>query len=752
MYMDRTLAPELRAKDLLSQMTLREKCGQLTQKLYGFRIYERTGDAIALNDEFRAEVERYSGIGALYALHRADPWSGRNYETGLDGVLSVKARNMVQEYVLEHSRLRIPVLFATESPHGHQALDGYLLPTNLCAAASFRPELLERADRVCAEQMRAMGIDLAFVAVLDILRDPRWGRSEECFGEDPLLASRFARAAVRGMHAGGMDVTVKHLAGQGETTGGINASAATVGKREMHEIHLAGMRACAEEGAASVMATYNEIDGVFCCANPWLLQDVLRKELGFEGIVMSDGCAVDALWRLTEDHVKSVALAVNSGVDLDLFNTHTFHLLEQAVQQGLVSESRVDEAVLRVLRLKFKRGLFDEPFAKENTLWQGYSQSKYPEAKQIADEAVVLLKNEKNILPLDTQKPLRVAVIGPNADDIYNQLGDYTPPVRPGTCTSVWQGLENVRGSMKLSKYVGCEMFQADSQMLERDAAAAAKADLIVAVLGGSSSRFAATQFEDNGAVTSDTARTMDCGEGADAGLLRLPGGQIELLKKLRTFGKPIITVLIQGRPYEMHEIDKNSDAIVCCFYPGPQGGQSIAEVLVGDIAPSGRLPVSLPNRASHLPVYYNHKDSYPAMRYCDGEAKPKYGFGCGITYTEFAFESVSAKETCTIIEAENGVDITVKITNTGARAAYAVPQLYIHRRQGVVSSRVRQLCDFEKVFLNAGESRTVTLSIGKRSLMQWGMENEWILPAGRIEWFVADSGREYLSGEITII
>ena len=250
-YQNPALDPEERAEDLLGRMTLREKIGQLNQRLYGFSSFERQGEELTLTEEFRDEVARYSGLGALYGLHRADPWSGKNFDTGLDGKLSPKASNLVQKYVLDHSRLGIPALLSSECPHGHQALDGYLLPVNLAVGCSFAPELLKAAAEVCGKQLKEMGIDLALVSALDVLRDPRWGRSEECFGEDPYLASRMAEAVVTGIQSQGVEVTAKHLCGQGETTGGVNASAARIGQRELREIHLPPVKACVEAGVTS---------------------------------------------------------------------------------------------------------------------------------------------------------------------------------------------------------------------------------------------------------------------------------------------------------------------------------------------------------------------------------------------------------------------------------------------------------------------------------------------------------------------
>ncbi|MDE7260639.1 MAG: glycoside hydrolase family 3 C-terminal domain-containing protein [Oscillospiraceae bacterium] len=743
-----------RASDLLSRMTLREKIGQLTQRLYGFAVYERHGEEIVLTEEFRQEVERFGGIGALYGLYRADPWSGKDFSTGLDGVLAPRTRNQVQRYVLEHSRLGIPVLMSTECPHGHQALDGYLLPVNLAAAASWSPELLERAAGIAGRQLREMGVDLALVSCLDILRDPRWGRSEECFGEDPFLAARMTQAVIRGIQSADVDVVAKHLCAQGETTGGVNASAARIGWREVREIHLPAVKAAVDAEVAAFMAAYNEIDGVYCHANPMLLQNILRGEYRFDGFVMSDGVAIDQLDAVTGDRVASGALALNSGVDMGLWDT-AFGQLEEAVKRGLVDEKRIDEAAYHILELKFRRGLFDEPFVPETDQWRGYTPENYPQVKRLAEESIVLLRNSGNLLPLDGRKPLRVLLTGPNADDLYCQLGDYTPPVRPESGVTVRQGLERwiqANGSpVKLTCCPGCPRFAAGPGQLAQAEQLAQDADVIVAVLGGSSSRFGGGEFLDNGALASQKNMTMDCGENVDAALLRLPGGQLCLLNALKKCGKPVVTVLIQGRPYEMAEIDEQSDAILCCFYPGLTGGEAVAKVLFGEIAPAGRLPVSLPDHTGQLPVYYNYKDSYQGGRYYD-VTRPTYPFGSGLTYTSFAYTLEDAPSRS---DNGEGLAVTATVRNTGGRAAYAVPQLYLHRAQGVVTSRVRALCAFEKVWLEPGEEKSVRLEIPQDSLRQWDAKMRHVLPPGRIEWFVCDGGESaleiHLSGAFEI-
>ena len=745
-YKDPRLSPAERAADLLGRMTLREKVGQLTQRLYGFACYERRGEEILLTEEFRQEAERYGGMGALYGLYRADPWSGRDFSTGLDGVLAPRARNLVQRYVLDHSRLGIPVLMTSECPHGHQGLDGYLLPVNLASAAAWSPRLLEEAAGVCGRQLREMGVDLALVSALDILRDPRWGRSEECFGEDPLLASAFAAAVVRGIRSQGVDVCLKHFCAQGETTGGVNASAARIGPRELREIHLPAAKAGIEAGAAAVMAAYNEIDGLYCHANAWLLRELLRGEYGFSGLVVSDGLAIDQLDAVTGDRTAAGALALEAGVDLGLWDT-AFGQLEEAVDRGLTSQERIDGAAGRVLELKFRRGLFEEPFVPENNHWQGYTAKSHPQAARLAEESVVLLKNAGNLLPLDGTKPLRILLTGPGAGDLYGQLGDYTPPIRPEAGVTVRRGLEEWirrKGSpAALACLPGCRRFGPSPELLAQAEQAAGAADVVIAVLGGTSSRFEGGRFQDNGALADQEEASMDCGENVDAALLRLPGDQLELLRRLRGTGKPVITVLIQGRPYEMADIDACSDGIFCCFYPGPAGGTALARLIFGEAAPAGRLPVSLPDRAGQLPVYYNYKDSYQGMRYCDG-ARPRYAFGGGLTYTRFACELLSPPR-----EDRPALDFTLR--NTGERRACAVPQLYLRRTQGIAVSRVRALCAFDKAELAPGEERAFRLDIPRESLTQWDGKGREVLPPGRMEWFLRDGGEDLLRGSFVL-
>lgn len=767
---DRRMSAEGRARELLAKMTVREKAGQLTQRLYGFSIYERTqGDELRLSGEFTREVLKYGGVGAIYGLHRADPWSGRNDDNGLPGILSIKARNQVQRYIVEHSRLGIPALFSSECPHGHQALGGYLLPVNLAVGAAFDPQLLERAYEVCGRQLAAMGIDLALISVLDVLRDPRWGRSEECYGEDPHLSAVLAKAAVTGMQRAGVYAVAKHFAAQGEGTGGINASAARIGERELREIHFPAMKACCDAGVRGVMAAYNEVDGVPCHANPWLLKDVLRQEMGFEGIVMSDGIAIDQLNVLTGDCMKSGALALKSGVDMGLWD-QGFGLLEEALGQGLISEEELNRAALAILKMKFERGLFDQPYVEESHLWEGFDYEHYDEALQLARESAVLLKNDGGLLPLKLEAAKeraqngmptesgrkRLAVIGPNADDIYSQLGDYTPPVKDGV--TVLEGIRRIMGERGLCSEVsyacGCGLFEGEEEDFREAVELAKRCDAAVLAVGGSSSRFGGASFDANGAAIADGRVSMDCGEGVDSGALLLPEIQRRLVREVCGVCSRVILVVIGGRPYVLKEEIQQAAAAVMAFYPGAMGGRAIAEILFGITPPSGRLPVSLPAHVGQLPVYYNPKASYQAMSYYDLERAPLFPFGFGLGYTQWEYGKISL-EPCEITLKElkeRDIIVAGSARNLGPFEAETVPMLMIRRGGGSVVPRVEELKAFTRIAAKPGQSVSFALRLSWESLLVWGREKEYVVESGGILLMLQDGGKEIWRGKLKCI
>ncbi|MCX4415718.1 glycoside hydrolase family 3 C-terminal domain-containing protein [[Kitasatospora] papulosa] len=735
-----------RVRDLLSRMTLTEKVGQVNQRMYGWDAYERTASGHRLTDAFRAEVAAGDGMGALYGLQRADPWSGVTAETGIGAADGARVADAVQRHVVGSTRLGIPVLLVEEMPHGLQALDGTLLPVNLAVGATWDPELYEEAARLAAAQLRARGGHVALVSALDLVRDPRWGRAEECFGEDPYLAARFTEALVRGAQgpageAIGPDraaVVLKHFAGQGATVGGRNSAATELGLRELHEIHLVAARAGVRAGAAGLMAAYNEFDGVPCAANPRLLTGILRERWGFEGLVMADGLAVDRLVRLAGDPVAAGAMALRAGTDLSLWDD-CYPRLGEAVRRGLVEEAALDRAVGRVLALKFRLGLFERPYTVEQVPDPGGLERL---SKRMARECVTLLAHDGVTLPLAGLPSATLAVIGPNADSVPQQIGDYTAPQRPGTGGGVLAGLRAAAPEGTEVTYArGCGLVGGDLSGLPEAVALAAGADVAVLVLGGSSARERDTRFDANGAavVLAGNPVEMTCGEGVDLAELGLPEGQSALLDAVSATGTPVVVVLVQGRPHALPDLTGKAAAVLSAWYPGPWGGRAVADVLFGEAEPQGRLPVSVPRSAAQLPVFYNGKD-HGYRGYVDQPATARHPFGHGLSYTTVEYGEPRLSLAAAGVDAFAGdgdgsrapVSCEVRVSNTGARPVRETVQLYVRRvRGGTTWPRTRELRGFVQVELAPGESTEVTFPVEAGTLASFTYAGEWAVEPG---------------------
>nr|WP_202500893.1 glycoside hydrolase family 3 N-terminal domain-containing protein [Streptomyces sp. SID5785] len=717
---------------MLARMTLAEKVGQVNQRLYGWHAYERTPDGHRLTDAFRAEVAAHDGMGALYGLQRADPWSGVTFADGVTAADAAGVADAVQRHVVEETRLGIPVLLVEEVPHGHQALDGTVLPVNLAVGAGWDPDLYEEAAAAAAAELRARGGHVALVSALDLVRDPRWGRAEECFGEDPYLAARFTEALVRGMRSRGVGVVLKHFAGQGATVGGRNSAATELGARELHEIHLAAARAGVRAGAAGVMAAYNEFDGLPCAANPYLLTTLLRERWRFDGIVMADGGALDRLVRLAGDPPAAAAAALSAGTDLSLWDA-VFPRLGEAVERGLVEEAALDAAVARVLTLKFRLGLFERPYVS-GAGPVGDAPDLPDLSLRLARAATTLVAHDGRTLPLGPAAR-RIAVLGPNADSVPQQIGDYTAPQRPGTGVTVLDGIRGAAGAGREVTYArGAELVGADRSGIDAAAALAGAADVAVLVLGGSSAREEDTRFAANGAavVTSGTPAGMTCGEGVDLADLALPAGQTALFDAVLATGVPVVVVLVQGRPHALPERFDRAAAVLCAWYPGPWGGRAVADVLFGRAAPAGRLPVSVPRSAAQLPVFYNGKD-HGYRGYADQPATPRYAFGHGLGYGTVAYGPPRLDRSS--VSAENpALRCTVTVTHTGGAAVRETVQLYVRRVSGGSSwPRVRELRGFARVDLAPGERREVVFEVGAGTLASVGRDLEPVVEPGEL-------------------
>ncbi|MFJ9589631.1 glycoside hydrolase family 3 N-terminal domain-containing protein [Streptomyces acidicola] len=733
-YRDPAAPVPERVRDLLGRMTLAEKTGQVNQRLYGWHAYQRTADGHRLTDRFTDEVAAFGGMGALYGLQRADAWSGVGFDDGLDADDGARMAAEVQRHVMENTRLGIPVLLVEEMPHGHQALDSTVLPVNLSVGATWDPALYAEAAAAAGAELRARGAHLALVSALDLVRDPRWGRAEECFGEDPYLAARLTEALVAGTRQAGMGVVLKHFAGQGATVGGRNSAATDLGARELHEIHLVAARAGVAAGASGVMAAYNEFDGLPCVANRHLLTEVLRERWGFEGLVMADGGAIDRLTQLTGDPVAAGALALRAGCDLSLWDD-CFPRLAEAVAREPSLEAELDTAVARVLALKFRLGLFDQSPAETPTAagdgWSG--RRKVGEiAERVARASVTLLSHDGEVLPLSPALR-RIAVIGPNADSVEQQTGDYTAPQRPGSGVTV---LEGVRASIPPGTEVvharGCELVGDDLTGVPEAVAAASGADVAVLVLGGSSARRPDTTFDANGAAVAGTGASpgMTCGEGVDLADIALPAGQRALLDAVAATGTPVVVVLVQGRPHALPDLHGTASAVLTAWYPGPSGGRAVAEVLFGVHEPRGRLPVSVPRSAAQLPVFYNRKD-HRYRGYVDQSHHPRHAFGHGLSYTTVEYgpprlshDSVSTRDprlTC-----------RVTVRNTGSRPAHETVQLYVRRISGSTSwPRVRELRGFTHLLVAPGAQAEAVFSIDGDTLASLDRDLAWVVEPG---------------------
>ncbi len=727
-------AIERRIDELLSRMTVAEKVGQLNQMLYGWQCYQRVGDRFELTETFKQTAAQFGGIGAIYGLLRADPWSNVNVDNGIPGPRAAEVVDMVQDYLARHTRLGIPALIASECVHGHMAIDGTLLPVNLGAGATWNPRLYQQAMTQVGAELAAAGVDLGYVTVMDVLRDPRWGRSEECYSEDPHLVSCFAQATVRGLQSNpGIAAVAKVLAAHGEGRGGRNQGPAAIGPRELHEIHLPPAEAAIQAGAWSVMAAYNEIDGIPCHANATLTNGILRERWGFRGFVMSDARGIDRLIEQgAETPTAAAALALRCGIDMNLGDI-AFTILEAALQQGLINETMLNRAARRVLRVKFALGL---PRNQNDARPKFDAAALRQTSLQLARQSMVLLKNEGDLLPWRTL-PRRLAVIGPNADVLENQLGDYSAPQRPGSGVTVWQGLQQLASDRCELRYArGCSLRGNDTSGFDEALETAAASDAVVLVLGGSSARTWGDNTADNGSAT-DLAGEMDCGEGLDVADLELGGVQVQLAQRIAALGKPWVVVLIQGRPHAIPWIAAHCPAILCAWYPGPQGGLAVAETLLGLNNPGGKLPVSIPRSSAQLPVCYNRKIVLRQKDYRDSPSEPLFNFGHGLSYSRFHYHHIAAKPqalTATRIEKGETFNIRVELENVSEVAGDEVVQVYVRRHGGSITPRCRELKAFERVHLEPGRRSTVEFALGRQELAVWDVEMQHVVEAGRIE------------------
>lgn len=761
-YKDPALSVHERVQHLLSLMTPEEKIGQLVQP-FGWKAYETRDGEIQLTDVFKEQV-RSGAIGSLYGVLRADPWTGVTLETGLSPAEGARAVNEIQRYAVEHSRLGIPLLIGEECSHGHMAIGGTVFPVPLLIGSAWNDELYRQMCRAVGLETRSQGGAATYSPVLDVVRDPRWGRTEECYGEDPYLISRMAVAAVEGLQGESLDspgsviATLKHFAGYGSSEGGRNAGPVHMGRRELLEVDLMPFKKAVEAGAESIMPAYNEIDGVPCTVNGELLDDILRQEWGFEGMVITDCGAISMLASghdTAESGMDAAIQSICAGIDMEMSGEMFGQYLLEAVELGKLEISVVDRAVRRVLSLKFRLGLFENPYVDPVAAGKVIGCSEHIDiARRLAAEGAVLLKNEGGILPLSKASAGTIAVIGPNADHGYNQLGDYTSPQPPDRVVTVLKGIRHKFADepQRVLYAPGGRIKDDSREGFDLALSCAKQADTVVLVLGGSSARDFGEGTIDlrTGAskVTENALSDMDCGEGIDRMTLGLSGVQLELAQQIHQLGKPLIVVYINGRPIVEPWIDEHAAAILEAWYPGQEGGHAVADLLFGDVNPSGRLTLSIPKHVGQLPVYYNGKRSR-GKRYLEEDSKPRYPFGYGLSYTEFTYSDL--KVTPEVIGADEHAVVTVKVTNTGEREGDEVVQLYISDVTSRFSRPLKELKGFEKISLKPGESRTVEFSVGPEELQYIGQDYRPIVEPGLFRVMVGRHADDTISAELTV-
>lgn len=714
---------DAKVESLLSQMTVNEKVGQLCCPI-GFNYYEKVNDSTVILDESFQKMWDTMQCGGFYGVLRADPWSQKTIGTGLDERQSALIFNEMQRYVMEHSRLGIPIYFAEECVHGHMAVGADVYPSGLCQAATWDEDLLYEVGDAVGASAASRGAKFAYGPVMDITRDPRWSRVEESLGEDPYLSGTLGTAIMKGMQ-NHLASTLKHFSSFGVSEGGHHGSGTSAGKREiLSELNL-NFETAVKNGAKSIMTSYNTIDGIPCSSNTWLLKDILRERWGFDGVVFSDLGSIWALHsthRTAENQLDATAQAINAGVDIDLGASNYGAFLEDAVNQGLVSMKTLDDAVRRVLRFKFEIGLFDNPYLPIPVEDQTDKNLRNLPL-QVAREGIVLLKND-GILPL-SKDIAHIAVIGPNADNTYNQLGDYTAPQNPDDIITVLEGIRSHVSSTTTVTYAkGCSVRDTSDADFDAALKAANDADAVVLVVGGSSARNFKTSYKSTDTVVVDGhVADMDCGEGYDRATLSLSGLQDKLIEAVAATGKPLVIVFIEGRPYLKNTAVANGNAVMTAFYPGQEGGNAIADVIFGDYNPAGRLPISQPRSVGQIPVYY----SQPKQRdYIDCQSSPLFPFGYGLSYTEFEYNNLKINT-----DDDKTVIVSFDVTNTGDHDGDEVVQLYIRDEYASVAPPEKLLKGFKRVFIQRNETKTVTFTLKTRDFSVLNEKLEWIVEPG---------------------
>lgn len=740
-----------RVHDLMERMTLDEKLAQLGSAW----VYELLNQGVFSHEKARSLMAQ--GIGQITRIGGA---------TSVAPAESAQLANMIQRFLVEETRLGIPAMVHEESCSGYLARGATCFPQTIGVASTWEPALVESMGAAIREQMQAVGAHQALAPVLDVTRDPRWGRTEETFGEDPYLVASMGVAYVRGLQTGdvanGIIATGKHFLGYGASEGGMNWAPAHIPARELYEVYMAPFEAAIKHaGLASIMNAYHELDGVPCGGSRALLHDLLRGQLGFDGLVVADYFAVQMLHEyhhVAPTKAEAARLALDAGIDIELPGTDCYGApLRAAVEAGEIDPALIDRALSRVLGMKFRLGLFENPFVTPERAAEVFdTPAQRTLAREIACKSIVLLKNSGELLPLPKDIG-SIAVIGPNADNVRHQMGDYSYPAHIETLLELLEkpgqlpqtlpdrveladiGVEMVGVLDAIKRSVspqtqihyakGCDVLGDSCDGFEQALAAARASDVAVVVVG------------DKAGLTD----SCSSGESRDRAELGLPGVQAQLVRAVAGTGTPVVVVLMNGRPLAIPDLLEHIPALLEVWLPGEEGGNAVADVLFGDANPAGRLPISVPRAVGQVPVYYNHKPSGGRSHwkgdYVELSTKPLFPFGYGLSYTSFDYTNLrfDRRE----IAPDGQVVISADISNTGSRAGDEVVQLYVHDPQASVTRPVKELKGFKRISLEPGETRTVSFTLAASQLAFYDIDMNYVVEPGTIEVMVGASSED---------
>ncbi len=747
-YQDVNLTPQERATDLLGRLSVDDKVHQLMAVIDGSPI---SFDEDFLNDEAQMKEVFGKSVYSVQPLF-------------LDIKETVKRRNSIQKYLLEETQWGIPTIFVDEGQHGLMKIEATVFPMAIGLSCSWDKQLFEEVYSLTALEMRSRGAQHALSPVIDVCRDPRWGRVEETYGEDPYLCGMLGIAAVKGFQ-GSTDgsvadnhvaATLKHFCGHGQPQGGLNQAPANFSERSLRTFHFPPFEMVVKEAKpVSIMPSYNEIDGVPSHMNHWLLNDVLRDEWGFEGVLVSDWNAITQLNTkhfVAKDKKDAAMKAFNAGIQYELPRPNYYTVLPELLEEGKISITDVDKAVYESLLLKFQLGLFDNPYVDVD---EAIAISKRPESRDLAlkaaHESIVLLKNDERLLPLNTDKYKKIAVVGPCANHVYT--GGYSG--EPYQKITILEGIkekvgqeaevlfaqgcrivENVGNSQSnwKAKAINFTPREDNLKMIAEAVEVAREAEVIIVAVGE-------TEHLCREAWSKDHI--------GDNMTLDLLGEQQELVDAMLATGKPVVVYLMNGRPLTINDIAEKAPAIIEGWYMGQETGTAVADILFGDVNPSGKLTITFPKSVGQLPMFYNHKPSAQFHNYISQDVLPLYPFGYGLSYTTFSYSNM--KLSADLMQAGEEVTVSVDVTNSGKMKGDEIVQLYIRDKVSSVTRPVKELKGFERISLEAGETKAVEFTIDASKLAFWDYNMEYTVEAGEFEIMIGQSSADLISKILSV-